>query len=156
MTNNEALQRADMPSIEAMLLSRQLTWTGHVVRMNDDRLPKTVLYGELWQAMQNVGRPHLRYMDCTKRYLHAADINKRRWEEMTHDRSAWSTAVKKGAAKAKRATDAEIKRQRRHARALALANRTDQQPEFACRYCGRKLAARIGQLPHERACARKR
>ena len=47
VTNNEALQLADMPSIEAMLLSRQLTWTGHVVRMNDDRLPKTVLYGEL-------------------------------------------------------------------------------------------------------------
>ena len=36
VTNNEALQRADMPSIETMFLSRQLTWTGHVVRMNDD------------------------------------------------------------------------------------------------------------------------
>ena len=58
-------------------------------------------------------------------------------------------------AEAKRATDADIK-QRRHERALALANRTNQQPEFACRYCGRKLAARIGQLSHERACARKR
>ena len=58
--------------------------------------------------------------------------------------------------KTKRATDAEIKRQRRHERALALANRTNQQPEFARRSCGRKLAARIGQLSHERACARKR
>ena len=46
VTNNEVLQRADMPSIEALLLSQQLTRTGHVVRMNDDRLPKTVLYGE--------------------------------------------------------------------------------------------------------------
>ena len=54
LTNNEVLQRADMPSIETMLLSRQLTWTGHVVRMNDDRLPKAVLYGELWQAKRNV------------------------------------------------------------------------------------------------------
>ena len=50
VTNNEVLQRADMPSIEAMLLSRQLTWTGHVVRMNDTRLPKALLYGEPWQA----------------------------------------------------------------------------------------------------------
>ena len=56
-------------------------------------------------------------------------------------------------AETKRATPADIKRQRRHARALALAHRTDQQPELACRYCGRKLAARIGQLSHERACA---
>ena len=57
-------------------------------RVNDDRLPKTVLYGELWQAKRNVGRPHLRYMDCTKQHLHAANINKRHWEEMAHDRSA--------------------------------------------------------------------
>ena len=63
VTNNEVLQRADMPSIEAMLLSRQLTWTGHVARMNDNRRPKTVLCGELWQVKRNVGRRHLRYMD---------------------------------------------------------------------------------------------
>ena len=134
--NNKVLQRADMPRLEAMLLSRQLTWTGHVAWMNGDRLPKAVLYGELWQAKRNVGRRHLRYMDCTKRHLHTADINKRHWEEMAHDRSAWRTAVEKRAAKAetKRATDAEIKR-RRHERALALANRTNQQPQFARRYC---------------------
>ena len=129
--------------------------------MNDDLLPKTVLYGELWQAKRNAGRPHLirpTLHGLDKATPHAADINKRHWEEMAHDRSAWCTAVKRGAAKAetKRATYAEIKRQRRQKRALALANRTNQQPEFACRYCGRKLAARIGQLSHERACARKR
>ena len=52
-------------------------------------------------------------MDCTKRHLHAADINKSHWEEMAHDRSAWRTAVKIRVAKAKtkRATDAEVKRQ---------------------------------------------
>ena len=122
VTNNEVLQRADRLSIEEMLLSRQLTWTGHVVRMNDDRLPKIVLYGELWHATRNFGRPHLRYMDCTKRHLHAADINKRHWEEMVHVRSAWRTAVEKGAAK---------------------TEKKDQ---------GRKLAARIGQLSRKSLC----
>ena len=63
--------------------------------MNDDRLPKEVLYGELWQAKRNVGRRHLRYMDCTKRHLNAADINKRHWGEMAQYRSAWRTTVKK-------------------------------------------------------------
>ena len=137
-----------------MLLSQQRTWTGHAIRANDDRLPKAVVHEETWQAKRNVGRPHLGYIDCTKRHLHAAEINKRHWEEIGHDRSAWRTAVNKRAAKAgtKRATDAEIKRQPRHERALALANRTNQQPEFACRYYGRKLAARIGQLSHERTC----
>ena len=119
---------------------------------------KAVLYGEVWQAKRNVGRPHLRYMDCTKRHLLVADINKRHWEEMAHDRSAWRTAVKKEATKVetKTATDAKIKRQRRHERALAFANRINQQLEFACLYCGRTLSARIGQLSHERDFARKR
>ena len=158
VTSNEVLQRADMPSIEAILLSRQLTWTGHVVWMNDNQLPKAVLYGELWQAKRNVGRPHLCYIDCTKRHLHAADIIDRHWEEIAHDHSAWRTAVKNGAAKAetRRATDAKIKQQHCHERALTLANRTNQQPEIACQYYGRKLTARIGQLSNERACARKR
>ena len=151
MTNNEVLQCANMLSIKAMLLSRQLTWTGHVVRTNDDRLPKAVLYSKQWQAKQNVGRPPLSYMDCTKRHLHAANINKRHWEEMAHDHSAWHTAVKKGATKAKpkRATDVETK-------TTNLANRTNQLPEFTCQYCGRKLAARNGQLSHERSYAKKR
>ena len=69
---------------KAMLLRQQLTWNSHVVRINDNRLPKAVLYGELWQATRNVGRPHLHYMDRTKQHLHAADINKRHWEEMAY------------------------------------------------------------------------
>ena len=95
VTNNEVQQCAITPSIEAMLLSQHLTWTGHIVqltwtghvvqltwsshivRMNDDRPPKAILYGELWQAKRNVGKPHLCYLDCTKRHPHATDINKR-------------------------------------------------------------------------------
>ena len=58
MTNNEVLQRANVPSIEAMLLSRQLTWTGHIVRMNDDRLPKAVLYGEFFRRQSEMLEDH--------------------------------------------------------------------------------------------------
>ncbi|KAJ7405175.1 hypothetical protein WISP_141537 [Willisornis vidua] len=34
-------------SIEAMLLRTQVRWAGHISRMEDHRLPKIVLYGEL-------------------------------------------------------------------------------------------------------------
>ena len=61
----------------------------------DDRLPTAVLYVELWQTKRDVGRPHLYYRDCTKRQLHAADINKKHWGKMAQDRSAWNIAVKK-------------------------------------------------------------
>ena len=71
-----------MLSVETMLLlSLQLTWTDHVVRMNDDRLPKAVLYGELWQAKQN---------DTYATWIAQSDTSTRgpgrRWHTMTYGR----------------------------------------------------------------------
>ena len=38
--NVEVLRRANMSSIEATLTASQFRWTGHIIRMNDIRLPK--------------------------------------------------------------------------------------------------------------------
>ena len=38
---------AESVSTEAMLLTAQFCWTGRVVRMEDDRTPRKLLYGEL-------------------------------------------------------------------------------------------------------------
>ncbi|KAJ7410863.1 hypothetical protein WISP_106036 [Willisornis vidua] len=47
MTNVSVLEQAGDTSIEAMLMRTQLCWAGHVSRMENYRLPKIVLYGEL-------------------------------------------------------------------------------------------------------------
>lgn len=49
-TNTEVLEEASLPSIENMLLLCQVRWAGHVLHMDDERLPKAVLYGELCQG----------------------------------------------------------------------------------------------------------
>ena len=89
VTNSEVLQRADMPSIEAMLLSRQLTWTGHVVRTNDDRLPKTT-----WTAQSDNSTPPISTRGTGRRWCTMA-VHGVRWQFMAYDGSAWRTAVKK-------------------------------------------------------------
>ena len=57
VTNVEVLEKAEIPSIEAMLLRSQLRWAGHVHRMEDHRLPKITLYGELASGQRNRGAP---------------------------------------------------------------------------------------------------
>ena len=44
---NTVLKRAEIPSLYTPLRQRLLRWLGHVVRMDDGRIPKDPLYGEL-------------------------------------------------------------------------------------------------------------
>ena len=49
-----------------MILKAQLRWTGHVTRMDSDRIPKQLLYGELSKGKRKQGRPLKRFKDCIK------------------------------------------------------------------------------------------
>ena len=46
-TNNSVLKRAGIPSMNTLLKQRRMHWLGHVVRMDDGRISKDILYGEL-------------------------------------------------------------------------------------------------------------
>ena len=47
VTNNDVLERAGIESLFSLLKLRRLRWLGHVRRMEDDRMPKDLLYGKL-------------------------------------------------------------------------------------------------------------
>lgn len=55
ITNNEVLWLAALQSMEAMLAWRQMTWVGHVINMDNNCLPKRVLYSELEKGSRKVG-----------------------------------------------------------------------------------------------------
>ncbi|KAJ7414990.1 hypothetical protein WISP_80188 [Willisornis vidua] len=56
-------------SIEAMLMRTQLRWARHISRMEDHRLLKIVLYGELTTSCHKRGAPKKRYKDSLKQHL---------------------------------------------------------------------------------------
>lgn len=53
----DVLQRAESESIHAILLRCHLRWASHVRRMDDSRLPKRLLFGELTAGQRPLGRP---------------------------------------------------------------------------------------------------
>ena len=75
------------PSMYTILRQRRLRWLGIVRRMEDGRIPKDILYGELSNGQRAKGRPQLRYKDVCKRNIKAVGINIDTFEDAAVDRS---------------------------------------------------------------------
>ena len=69
ISNKTILERANIPSMYETLMYRNLRWAGHVARLENDRLPKLILYSQLKDGTRNVGRPKLRFKGTVKRNL---------------------------------------------------------------------------------------
>ncbi|XP_069786663.1 uncharacterized protein [Narcine bancroftii] len=86
--NIEVLELAESSSIESTLLKTQLRWVDHVSRMEDHRLPKIVLYGELSTGHRERGAPRKRYKDCLKKSLGACHIEHHQWADIASNRAS--------------------------------------------------------------------
>ena len=89
VTNHEVLTKCQIPGIEAFLLRSQLRWAGHVARMENTRLPKIMLYGQLEKYPRPEGRPLLRYKDKLKSNINTLKLGERDWERLCLERSQW-------------------------------------------------------------------
>ena len=83
--------------MEATVLVRQLRWSGHVSRMEENRLPKAVLYSELRQGKRDRSGPRKRFKDQLKYQLTMAGLESKTWESTAADKNAWRSAVNKAA-----------------------------------------------------------
>ena len=79
MTNKEILELIGLTSMDDLLIRKNLRWTGHLMRMSPDRLPKQVLYSQLSSGQRKRGRPRLRFKDTIKRNLKMSDIKSDSW-----------------------------------------------------------------------------
>ena len=65
VTNIKVLKRTGTPSMEDLLIRKNIRWTGHLLRMPTDR-PSQVLYSQLPEGQRPRGRPRHRYKDTIK------------------------------------------------------------------------------------------
>jgi len=94
--------------------------------MEDGRLPKDILYGQLATGTRRVGRPSLRFKDVCKRDMKACGISPDSWEVQAEDRGTWRLAVSKSIAVADMRRDqlAAEKRERKKSSAATQVTQT--------------------------------
>ena len=93
VSNAEILSRANLSSMFILLRQHRLSWLGHVYGMEDVRIPKDILYGELASGRRTRGRPQLRCKDVSKRDMKALDINIEFREDLAAERMRWGSTL---------------------------------------------------------------
>nr|VZH98236.1 unnamed protein product [Spirometra erinaceieuropaei] len=149
--DTEVLERTGILSIYSMLRQIQLRWSGHLVRMDNERLPKRFFYGDVATGSRRQGGQIRRYKDTLKSSLKRLQINPTNWEELARDRPTWRRTVKTGAAiyEANRIAAAKVKREARKSQLRPVRNAVAQ-PLPTCPRCQRTFRARIGLVVHLR------
>ena len=76
VTNYEVLSRCNIYSLQSMIESARLRWTGHVVRMKDTCIPKALFYGCLVTGVPRRGN-HNSYLNSVKSTLSVCSLSRK-------------------------------------------------------------------------------
>ncbi|BHF59290.1 hypothetical protein SprV_0100224700 [Sparganum proliferum] len=125
----DVLERTGIPSIYTMSRQMQLRWSGHLMRMGDERLPKILFHGDVATGSRRRGGQIRRYTDTLKSSPKSLQINPTNWENLAYDRPTWRRTVKTGAAVygTNGIAAAKVKREARKSQLCPLRN-ADAQP----------------------------
>ena len=76
---------------------RRLEWAGHIIRMEEERIPKKVLNGN-FHTTRTVGRPRTRWADVVQRdALQLLGI--RGWRKRAANRDEWRCLMREAKAR---------------------------------------------------------
>ena len=139
VTNTEFLECAGSVSMPSLLIQQRLRCLSQVNRMEPDRLPREILYGELREGVCGMGQPLLHYKDDTCA-----------WEDITKHRDTWRQSVKAGVSKAEANARVQATCKRATRKESAASARVS--TRHVCATCNRDCRSRIGLHSHTRSC----
>ena len=148
VTHSEIRSRAGTPTIESMLLHRQLRWLNHVIRMPHSRLPNCVLYDQLRLGHSSVGGQKKRFKDHVKSILKKCNIPFNKLETLASNRATWRSSCAFGMSYFDAEYDRAAGRSRRHQHAPVLCPIPNSVHQ--CQPYGRQCFSRIGLLSHSK------
>ena len=90
VTNESLLNRCQTVCFDKEIQYKRLRWLGHVGRMQDDRLPKRLLFSQVF-GHRSVGRPRLMWNDIARSDL--ASIHENKWYSNCQNRAGWRSKI---------------------------------------------------------------
>ena len=129
----ENLSRAKGASIELLVLRARHRWVEHVLRMDDNCLRKSVLYGEILNGRRKRGGQRKCYKDCLHENLKSILVSDEQWEQLASNRTEWWGVIQtyEGRVSARRPNNSN--------------NTVCKSPD-----CGGRITTRIGIYSHRR------
>ena len=89
------MQRLGLDAIDFYVHGRQLGWTGHVARMDFERLPRRMR--SCWVPQKRpLGAPRMTYGRTVGKALGVFGIDRKRWPELAADRARWRSTLQSG------------------------------------------------------------
>ena len=97
MSHLDTLVKRGSESIEAILRRWRILFAGFVARMEDTRLPKCVMFGEMVGGAGCVGGQEKKWMGCFLDDLRAFGINAGQWTTAAQDEGESRRTAEQGA-----------------------------------------------------------
>lgn len=149
--DTEVLERANIKSIEALITRHSLRWSGHLVRMEDTRIPKQLFYGELVLGKRKPSKPKQRYKDALKSNLKKCKIPVENWELLAADRGKWRKLVYKGVNSFENGRIQHESYKRSIRKKEQIAAPCGENISISCEICGRTCLSLAGLKSHLRS-----
>ena len=146
--DTEILKRSGLAHVETLIMQQRLRWPGHIKRMDDSRIPKTVLYSETQDGSRKLGRPLLRYSDNSKRDMKLFDMNIETREECALQHSLWREKVTTETKKYDQALLQRKEMHRQKRKQVQTSRNADDDDAYICEHCNKRCSSRIGVYSH--------
>ena len=147
MPNTEVLRLCGISGIEAVLLATQFRWVGHVIRMDDNRIPKQVFFRQLSSGKRPQCGPLRRYKDTIKVNMKRCGLQPITLTTAALDRAQWRTTCQSAIQSFEKTRVAELER-KRAARKHQAVNITG--TAWPCDRCNKICSSRIELFAHRR------
>ena len=155
--DTDVLTQAGSQSIETRIIKNRMRWSGHIIRQEDTRLPKQVLYGELVANTRPPHKPRKRYKDCLKNDMLQLKMLDPDWEKQAENRTGWRRLVhvKSKEFQHNCIKHAQLKRRARKMDNIEPSPNRGTKEELTCTICGRVTLSKAGFVSHMKSHTRR-